>query len=78
MPEKILNLLEKGSLTELQLATLLEISVEELKACLEYLQQMGFLKSTLIHPTGGCSGNCGKCHASCNTASSNYRIWEIL
>lgn len=83
MPEKILELLEKSNLTEAQIAESLNVSVAELKACMEYLQQMGFIKSTTINPTGGCSGscggNCGKCNSSCNTISnSGYTIWEIV
>lgn len=80
MPERILALLESGSLTEMQIAEQLAVSVAELKACMEYLQQMGFIKATVIKPTaGGCSGNCGKCSSTCNTASAtSYKIWEIV
>lgn len=85
MPEKILELLESKSLTELQIAEKLTVSVEEVKACMEYLLQMGFIKSTTINPTSGgcsegCGGNCGKCNASCHVSisASSYTVWEIL
>ena len=83
MPEKILELLKNGSLTECQIADQLNISIEEVKACIEYLQMTGFIKSQIINPaSGGCSGNCGSCsdcNSSCRTPSnSDYTIWEIL
>lgn len=80
MPEKILNLLENCSLTEWQIAEKLIVSIDEVKACMEYLQQTGFIKSSVIKPTGGnCSGNCRNCNSSCNTVShSTYKIWEIV
>lgn len=83
MPEKILELLESRALTQAQLATELNISVDELKACMDYLKRMGFIKSTVITPTGGsfggCSGNCSKCGSACSaSASSNYILWEIV
>lgn len=80
MPEKILELLENDSLTEWQIAEKLIVSIDEVKACMEYLQQTGFIKSTVITPTSGeCSGNCGKCNSSCNTTShTSYKIWEII
>lgn len=83
MPEKILALLEKQKLTQGQIAEKLGVSVEELHACMEYLQQMNFIKATWINPTGGgCSGSCGrdcsKCHSYSGTISSSaYTIWEI-
>lgn len=80
MPEKILALLETGSLTEMQIAEKLCLSVDEVKACIDYLEMAGFIKSDKINPTGnGCSGNCGKCHSSCNDNShSSYKVWEIV
>ena len=87
MPEKILTLLENNSLTEWQIAEKLNISLEEVKAVMEYLQQMGFIKSTFVNPTnagcsscgGNCSGNCKKCDTSSNTISnSSYTVWELL
>lgn len=91
MPEKILALLEQKSLTEWQIAENLSISVEEVKAIIDYLQQMGYIKSTFINPTGagcdscggncsgGCAGNCKNCNTSSNTISnSSYTIWELL
>ena len=70
MPERILELLENGSLTEGQIAEKLQISLEELKAGMDYLKQMGFIKATFINPSsGGCSGNCGSCGSSCNNSS---------
>ena len=84
MPEKILELLKTCSLTKEQIAEKLNISLPELEAVMDYLQQMGFIKSTSITPTQGgcstdCSGNCGKCSGSCNTLSnSSYIVWELL
>lgn len=80
MPEKVLALLEKGSLTEWQLSERLNISIDEVKACIDYLYNAGFIKSLTINPSGGsCSGNCGKCGGSCNCNSpSSYTIWEII
>lgn len=90
MPEKILTLLENNNLTEWQIAEKLNISVEEVKASMEYLQQMGFIKSTFINPTeagcGSCSGNCSGgcsnckgCNSSQDTISnSSYTVWELL
>lgn len=83
MPEKILELLENCSLTKEQIAEKLEISLNELDAAMEYLQQMGFIKATPINPTGGgcsdsCGGNCSKCSGSCSTVSgSGYTVWEL-
>lgn len=84
MPEKILKLLENGSLTEWQIADKLNISVDEVKACMEYLKMAGIIKSQIINPknSGGCSGNCGGC-GGCNssyndTSHSGYTIWEII
>ena len=60
------------------------IGKKKLEAVMDYLQQMGFIKSTTITPTQGgcstdCSGNCGKCSGSCNTLSnSSYIVWELL
>lgn len=80
MPQKILELLETGSLTEWQIAEKLHISTEEVKAGIDYLLQAGYIRLQIINPTGtGCSGNCGKCNSSCNTqASSGFRAWEIV
>ena len=87
MPEKILALLEQESLTEWQIADKLNLPIEEIKAAMEFLQQMGYIKFTFINPndagcrscTGNCSGNCKKCDASSNTISnSSYTIWELL
>ena len=80
MPEKILELLEAGSLTQWQIAETLQLSYEEVNACIDYLQQAGFIKATTINPAiGGCSGNCGKCNSSCNAGSaSSYKAWEIV
>lgn len=82
MPEKILELLETCSLTKEQIAEKINVTLEELDAAMEYLQQMGYIKSTAITPTdggcsGSCGGNCGKCSGSCNTSSnSGYIVWE--
>ena len=67
MPEKILELLETCSLTKEQIAEKICVTLEELDAVMEYLQQMGFVKSTAINPAdGGCSGSCGgNCGGSC-------------
>lgn len=84
MPEKILELLKTCSITKEQIAEKLNISLPELEAVMDYLQQMGFIKSTTITPTQGgcstdCSDNCGKCSGSCNTLSnSSYIVWELL
>lgn len=91
MPEKILTLLEQESLTEWQIAENLSISVEEVKAVMDYLQQMGYIKSTFINPTdagcsscgencsGVCADNCKNCNTSSNTISnSSYTVWEII
>ena len=82
MPERILQLLEKGSLTEWQLAQALQISPEELCACMEYLERTGFIRSSMLNPmqTGscaGCSGSCKKCNGACPTSGSSFRVWEI-
>lgn len=83
MPEKILELLETCSLTKDQIAKKINVTIEELDAAMEYLQQMGFIKSTAITPTNrgcsnNCGGNCGKCSGSCNTSSnSGYTVWEL-
>lgn len=91
MPEKVLTLLEKESLTEWQIAEKLNTSIDEIKAAMEYLQQMGFIKATFINPTGGschdscgncsgnCSGGCKSCVSSNNSISnSSYTVWEIV
>lgn len=82
MPEKILELLENGSLTEGQIADKLQISLDELKAGMDYLKQMGFIKATFINPSsGGCSGNCGSCGSSCGNhtiSPSAYTVWEVI
>lgn len=84
MPEKILELLKVFHHTKEQIAEKLNVSLPEVEAAMGYLQQMGFIKSTIISPTqGGCSsacnGNCGKCSASCNFSSnSNYIVWELV
>lgn len=78
MPEKVLTLLEKESLTEWQIAKKLNTSVEEIKATMEYLQQMGFIKAIFINPTGGschdgCGGfsnGCGSCSGGCSGCKS--------
>lgn len=82
MPERILQLLEKGSLTEWQLAQALQISLDELRACVEYLERAGFIRSCILNPmqTGscvGCSGSCKKCNGACPTSGSSLRVWEI-
>lgn len=83
MPEKILELLKSNSLTKEQLAIKLNITLSELEAAMEYLEQMGFIKSTTITPvvkncSTGCSGSCSKCSGSCSPSSnSDYVIWEI-
>ena len=83
MPEKILELLASCSLTKDQIAGKLNVTIEELDAAMEYLQQMGFIKSTTITPTSGdcnakCAGNCSKCSTSCNISSnSSYIVWEL-
>lgn len=82
MPEKILKLLENGSLTEWQIADKLNISIDEVKACMEYLKMSGFIKSHIINPVGGgCSGNCGSCGGCDSTytsSNSSYIVWEIV
>ena len=80
MPQKILEILETGSLTEWQISEKLNISVDEVKACIDYLKQSGFIRSQVINPKGtGCSGNCGNCGTSCNEMSnSTYIIWEVV
>lgn len=90
MPEKILTLLENNILTEWQIAEKLNISVEEIKAVMEYLQQMGFIRSTFVNPTNaGCSSCGGNCGGGCNNckghkpsqgtiSNSSYTIWELL
>lgn len=82
MPERILQLLEKGSLTEWQLAQTLQISLEELHACMEYLERAGFIRSSILNPmhTGSCSecsGSCKKCNGSCTASGSSFLVWEI-
>lgn len=62
MPEKVLTLLEKESLTEWQIAEKLHASIDEVKAVMEYLQQMGYIKSTFINPSGS-----GSCHDNSNS-----------
>ena len=42
MPEKILELLESCSLTKEQIAEKINVTLEELDAAMEYLQQMGY------------------------------------
>ena len=87
MPEKILELLENSNLTEEQLAAKLDVSIAELKACMEYLQQMGFIKPTVVNPansgcsscSAGCGGNCSKCGTTCTSASNSiYTVWELI
>lgn len=82
MPEKILELLENESLTEWQIAGRLNASVDEVKACMTYLANMGYIKSSVINPTEtSCSGNCSGCSSctSCNTESgSSYTMWEVV
>lgn len=66
MPEKILELLKTTSLTKEQIARQLELSVDEVTACLEFLRQAGFIRSEKIIPTStGCTGNCGSCGSGC-------------
>lgn len=84
MPEKILELLETESLTEYQIAVKLNISLDEVKACIEYLCQAGFIKFSLLNPMeNGCSGNCGKCTSSCeanpqSVSTSAFKVWEMI
>lgn len=80
MPEKILELLENGSLTEWQISEKLDISIEELKACMEYLQNTGFIRCRTVNPRAhSCSGNCGNCGGACNDSSnSSYIVWEVV
>ena len=82
MPEKILKLLENRSLTEWQIADKLNISIDEVKACIEYLKMAGIIKSQIINPAGGgCSGNCGSCggcDSTCTSSNSSYIVWEIV
>ena len=86
MPEKILALLEKGSLTEWQIAEKLDVSTDEVKACMTYLQNMHFIKSSVMSATGAacsgsshCSGGCSGCGGSSSSSSgSTYTIWEII
>ena len=75
MPERILQLLEKGSLTEWQLAQALQISLEELHACMEYLERAGFIRSSILNPMQ--TGSCKKCNGACTTSGSSFRVWEI-
>lgn len=83
MPEKILELLENCTLTKKQIAERLDLTLSELDAVMEYLQQMGYIKSTTIIPThgscsSGCSGSCGNCSGSCSaTSNSEYIVWEL-
>lgn len=90
MPERILAFLENESLTEWQIAEKLNVSVEEVKAAMEYLEQMGYIKSTFINPTDAGCGSCsGKCSGGCNSckscgslqgtvSNSGYTVWELL
>lgn len=86
MPEKILALLENGSLTEWQIAEKLDVSTDEVKACMTYLQNMHFIKSSVMNATGACSDGCGHCSGGCSGCSSScssgfgstYTIWEII
>lgn len=77
MPEKILELLEKNSLTESQIAQKLNLSVYELKAALEYLSKMGYIRSVHVTPSSGCDGNCSGCSGCGSHSATGYTIWKI-
>ncbi len=82
MPEKILDLLETASLTEWQLAEILNVSVEEIKAGIEFLSNAGYIKASFLNCSqGGCTGNCKSCGGTCSSHSSTsaknqVKIWE--
>ena len=71
MPEKILALLENGSMTEWQIAEKLDISTDEVKACMTYLQNMHFIKSSVMNATGACGD-------SATIAPALLRLWQFL
>lgn len=83
MPEKILDLLEAASLTEWQLAEILNVSIDEVKACIEFLNNAGYIKPSILNCSqGGCSGNCKSCGSACSqsttaTNANQIKIWEI-
>ena len=85
MPEKILGLLELGTLTEEQIAELLLLTLSEVRSCIEYLHQTGYIKYTLI-PSGttSCSSHCdgcGKCSGNCShhhDTDTFIRVWELV
>lgn len=87
MPEKILDLLETASLTEWQLAEQLNVSIEDVKACIEFLCNAGYIKASILNCAqggcgNGCSGSCKSCGGACSSHSSTgtenqVKIWEI-
>ena len=81
MPEIILKLLEVKPY-RCDCRRRLNASVDEVKACMTYLANMGYIKSSVINPTEtSCSGNCSGCSSctSCNTESgSSYTMWEVV
>lgn len=77
MPEKILELLKEMSLTEKQIADKLQISVEEVNACLNHLYMTGFIRPLTI-ATSSCGGNCSGCNGDCGCSGSTYKIWKVV
>lgn len=77
MPEKILELLRTMSLTEKQISNKLDLSIEEVNACLNHLYMNGFIKPLTI-TTSSCGGNCAGCSGDCSYSGSTYKIWKIV
>ena len=77
MPEKILELLKEMSLTEKQLADKLQLSIDEVSACLNHLYMTGFIKPLTVS-TSSCGGNCHGCDGSCGCSSVSYKIWKLV
>ncbi|MBQ3165371.1 MAG: hypothetical protein IJC02_12735 [Lachnospiraceae bacterium] len=77
MPEKILELLKDMSLTDKQLAEKLQLSVDEVNACLNHLYMTGFIKP-LTFASSSCGGGCEGCNGSCGCNGSSYKIWKVV
>ena len=77
MPEKILELLKDMSLTDKQLAEKLQLSVDEVNACLNHLYMTGFIKPLTV-AASSCGGGCEGCNGSFGCNGSSHKIWKVV
>lgn len=77
MLERILKMLENGSVTEELICLETGISHDEAKACIVYLELLGYIRPVKIQ--SGCSGGCKGCpqERSCGIMTNSTITWEL-